>query len=76
MPGKLGPVYRAWMAFGHAISKVTSPVVMGAAYFLVLTPIGLLMRACGYNAIRHREKDGGFWVSAPSGGRSNLETQF
>jgi len=76
VPGKLGPVYRAWMALAHAISKVTTPIFMGVVYFVVLTPIGLLMRLVGRKPLVHPEQDGGFWRAAPSGGRADLERQF
>jgi DMSO reductase anchor subunit len=46
-PAQLGPVYRAWMALAHFISRFTTPVVTGVLYFVVLTPVGLLMRAFG-----------------------------
>ena len=76
VPGKLGPVYRAWMVLAHAISKVTTPIFMGVVYFVVLTPIGLLMRLVGRKPLVHPEQDGGFWRAAPSGGRADLERQF
>ena len=78
IPGRLGPVYRAWMGLAFAISKITTPIVMGITYFVVLTPIGLVMRLVGYNPIRRAETEGSFWVSRPegSGRRSNLSRQF
>ena len=76
IPGRLSGVHRSWMAFGHAISKVTSPIVVGAVYLLVITPTGGLIRLFGRNPLRHRERDGGFWMPASSDGRSDLETQF
>ena len=76
VPGRLSGVHRSWMALAHAISKVTAPIMVGAIYFLVLTPIGLLMRLAGRDPLRHRERDGGFWMPAASDGRSDLETQF
>ena len=76
IPGRLSGVHRSWMALGHAISKVTAPIVVGAVYFLVVTPIGGLLRLFGRNPLQHREQDGGFWMPASSDGRSDLETQF
>ena len=76
VPSRLGGVYRGWMGLAHAIAKVTGPVALGAAYFVVLTPIAGLMRLFGSNPLRHQERDGSFWISAQSEGRSNLETQF
>ena len=76
VPGKLTRLNHWWMSLANAISKVTAPIFVGIAYFVVLTPLGWLMRALGKHPLRHKEEDGGFWVSPPSDGRSNLETQF
>jgi hypothetical protein len=78
MPGKLGPVYRAWMGFALAISKVTTPIFMGVVYFLVIAPIGLLMRVFGRNPVRHQPTDGSYFVLRAAGAsrRSDLNRQF
>jgi hypothetical protein len=70
-PSQLGPVNRAWMGLDHAISKVTTPVFMAVVYFVVVTPIGLLMRLVGRRPLVHAEQGGGFWKAPPSGGRSD-----
>jgi hypothetical protein len=76
VPGRLSGVNRAWMGLATAISKVTAPIMVSAVYFLVLTPIGLVARLLGRNPMRHRDRQGGFWMPAASNGRSDLETQF
>lgn len=76
VPTRLGPVQRAWMGLAHAISKVTTPIFMGVVFYLVITPIGLLMRLVGRRTLVHKERDGGFWVAPASGGRSDIERQF
>jgi hypothetical protein len=76
LPTRLGPVQRAWMGLAHMISKVTTPIFMGVVFFLVVTPIGALMRLLGRRALVHGERDGGFWMTPASGGRSDLERQF
>jgi Na+(H+)/acetate symporter ActP len=76
LPAHLGPVLRAWMGLAHAISKVTTPIFMGIVFFLVMTPIGLLMRLFGKRALVHREQNGSFWAAPGSGGRSDLKRQF
>jgi hypothetical protein len=75
-PGRLGSVHRAWMGLAHLLSKITTPVFLGIVYFGVMTPIGLVRRAFGKHPLRHREANGGFWMAPPSGGRSDLTTQF
>ena len=76
IPSRLGPVLRGWMAFAHRLSKVTTPIFMGIVFFLVITPIALIMRAFGRRPMKHEEKDGSFWIQSPSGGRSDMERQF
>ena len=76
IPGRLGPVYRAWMRFARLLSKVTTPIFMGIVFFLVITPIALFMRAIGRRPMQHAEQDGSFWIRSPSGGRSDMERQF
>lgn len=76
IPGRLSLLHYWWMELANAISKVTTPVFFGVAYFAILSPMGGLLRAFGRNPLRHREHSGGFWVPSPSGGRSDLESQF
>jgi len=76
IPGRLGLVYRAWMGFAQLLSRVTTPVFLGVVYFVVMTPIGLLRRAFGKNPLRHRAINDSYWKAPPSGGKSDLTTQF
>ncbi len=78
VPSSLGGVERAWMKLAHAISKVTTPIVMGAMYLLVMTPVGLLRRAIGGNPLVHREVNASFWQSRSEGARrsNSLKRQF
>jgi hypothetical protein len=75
VPTHLGPVERTWMQLGHALSRVSTPIVMGVVYFAVITPIGLIMRAVGKNPLPgHRSADT-TWVSRERR-QSDLERQF
>ena len=76
IPGQLGPVYRVWMRGAHAISTVTTPILLGIMYLVVLTPAGLLMRAFGRNPLRHEETGGGYWVMREPGQQTDLDRQF
>ena len=77
-PGQLGPVYRAWMGLAKAISKVTTPLVLGILYYLVLTPSGLIRRILTKNPLVHPVNSGGFWVTREAGHRQrrDMERQF
>jgi hypothetical protein len=75
-PTRLGPVQRAWMGLAHAISKVTTPIVMGVIYFIVLAPVGVMMRLFGRNPLTAHHGDASVWVSRGEDRRSSLERQF
>ena len=40
----LNPLNRIWFKFGIFLGKIVSPTIMGLIFFLVVTPIGILMR--------------------------------
>ena len=43
-PKLLSPFTKLWIKLGELIGKFISPIIIGLIYFLVLTPIGLLMK--------------------------------
>jgi hypothetical protein len=76
-PVRLGPVYRAWMGLALAISKVTTPIVMAALWYLVLTPAGFLVRAFGHHALVRPRTATTYWQDRPAGNRrSALDHQY
>ena len=40
----LTPLNKTWFKFGIILGKIVSPIIMGIIFFLVVTPIGLIMR--------------------------------
>ena len=44
IPKTLRPIYILWMKFGLLMSKITTPLILGILFYLVLTPFGLVMR--------------------------------
>ena len=78
LPAKLKPVERAWMAMALQISKVMTPIVMGIVYFLVLTPIALVMRSTRGNPLVHRTDATGYWFTKGEGqdAKSDMRRQF
>lgn len=51
-PALLHPLNRLWARLGWLMNKVVSPLVMGALFFLVLTPMALVQRARGRDPLR------------------------
>lgn len=75
IPTHLAPVYRAWMGLAHAMSRVTTPVFMGVVFFVVLAPIGIVMRIFGRNPMRREAVNQSYWA-APNQLRGSLKNQF
>ena len=75
IPTLLGPVQRGWMKLAHLISKVTTPIVMSAIYFLVLTPVGVVRRLAGSNALARSRSSDTYWVTRTKQS-SSMERQF
>ncbi len=49
MPPLRKPMYLGWLYAAYPIGWTVSHLLMGAIYYLILTPIGLIMRAVGYD---------------------------
>lgn len=56
-PNALRPVYRVWMRFGLLMSRITTPVIMAVVFYLVITPMGLVMRLLGKDTLARRLRD-------------------
>ncbi|MBF0311333.1 MAG: hypothetical protein HQL56_17595 [Magnetococcales bacterium] len=50
-PRQLAPLNRLWTRFGALLHRLTTPLILGVIFFLVVTPIGLIMRLFGKNPL-------------------------
>ena len=48
----LTPLNKLWYKFGILLGTIVSPIVMGVVFFIVVTPIGLIMRFLGKDLLR------------------------
>jgi hypothetical protein len=78
LPTVLLPVQRAWMSMALAISKVTTPLLLGVMYFGVITPVGLARRLLGRDPLKAPASNRSLWVDRHSEARqqANMERQF
>lgn len=53
-PALMRPVYVVWMAAVFPIGWTVSHLLLAAIYYLVITPIGVIMRVCGYDPMQRR----------------------
>ena len=63
-PDLLRPLNKLWMLFGLFLGMIISPIVLGAIFFGLFTPVGLLMRLFGRDELRlHFIKKKTFWIA-------------
>jgi hypothetical protein len=53
-PAALLPFYRGWTALGLVLGWINSRIILSLLFFLVITPMGLLRRALGHDAVARR----------------------
>jgi hypothetical protein len=60
----LTPLNRAWMKLGELMGRVVSPLVLGVIFFAVFTPVGVVMRLFGRDAMCRRFEPArpSYWV--------------
>lgn len=54
-PQVFRPVARVWMGLSHVLGAISSRILLGAVFFLVVTPVGLVRRLAGADPMRLRE---------------------
>lgn len=56
-PASLIKVYRPWMAFGLFMGAINSRIILSLVYYLMITPIGLIMHLFGRAPLKKVEAD-------------------
>jgi hypothetical protein len=81
-PALLRPVYRVWMRVGEVLGWINTRILLTLVFFLVVAPIGIVMRLFGRSPIATsiatgRRKDS-YWtdVEPHSYGDRHVEKQF
>ncbi|MDA1052658.1 MAG: SxtJ family membrane protein [Planctomycetota bacterium] len=75
-PMLVRPVYVIWMGLAFPIGWTVSHVMMLAAFYFVLTPIGLVMRLCGRDPMRRQIDRGAKTHWLPRSNRGDLKSYF
>ena len=64
IPRALHPLNYLWFRLGLLLHRMMSPLIIGAVFFLCVTPIGLLMRLFGKDvlSLRRRADLPSYWI--------------
>ena len=72
----LKPLNKLWFKFGLLLGKIISPFVMGIIFFVVVTPIAILMRLLRKDLLNLKfNKNNSYWIQK-SGLKSKMKNQF
>ena len=60
----LTPLNLLWFKFGMTLGAIIAPIVMGAIFFIVVTPTALIMNIMGKNLLRKKndKKKETYWI--------------
>ena len=72
----LTPLNRLWFKFGLLLGRFISPLIMGIIFFVVVTPIGIIMRLLKKDLLNLKyNKKETYWINK-SGPKSKMKNQF
>ena len=73
----LTPLNKIWFKFGIFLGNFISPIVMGIVFFLVVTPIGFIMRLMGKNLLGLKKDNNkkSYWIKK-SNYKTSMKKQF
>lgn len=72
----LTPLNKLWFRFGILLGKLVSPLIMGIIFFIVVTPIGIIMRLFKKDLLNLKNnKKETYWIEK-TGPKSKMRNQF
>ena len=72
----LNPFNKLWFKFGMILGRIISPIIMSIIFFLVVTPIGLIMKLLKKDLLNLKfNKTNTYWIEK-SGPKSKMKNQF
>ena len=74
----LKPVYHLWMRFGLLLHKITTPLILGIVFYLLVTPMSLAMKVFGRDALgRKLDESVSTYRVLPDGSpKNNMEKPY
>jgi len=78
-PNKLAQHNQLWFQFGLLLGKVVSPVVLGIMFFVLITPVALITRLLGRDALALKKRtQTSYWIDRTPPGPSgdSFKNQF
>ena len=73
----LTPLNKLWIKFGEILGMIIAPLVMALVYFIVLTPISLIVRIFGKDllGLKFLKQKDSYWINRKKK-RMSMKKQF
>ena len=72
----LTPLNKVWFKFGILLGNIISPIIMAFVFFLVVTPISLIMKIFGKDILNlKKNNNSSYWIKKDKQGVS-MRKQF
>ena len=79
-PSLLAPIYKVWLAVAKFMGTLITKIILIILFYLVITPIGLLLRLFGKDFLKLRfDKNGNsYWIKQQSSShnKSQYDRQY
>ena len=72
----LTPINKLWFKFGLFLGKIVSPLVMGAIFFLVVTPTGIIMRLMRKDLLNLKKNNSKTYWLEKKNENNSMKNQF
>ena len=61
----LSPLNKIWIKFGEILGIIIAPIIMALVYFVVLTPVSLVVRVFGKDllSLKFTNKQQTYWIN-------------
>ena len=73
----LSPLNKIWIKLGEVLGIIISPIVMFLVYFIILTPVSLIVRLFGKDllGVKFLKKNDSYWIKRKSN-LGSMNNQF
>ena len=72
----LSPLNKGWIKFGELLGKIIAPIVMFLVFFIILTPIGILLKLFGKDLLKIKKNKliKSYWINRKN--ITSMDRQF
>ena len=73
----LTPLNKTWIKFGEILGLIIAPIVMSLVYFVILTPVSLIVRLFGKDllGLKFKKENETYWIKRKKN-LTSMDKQF